>query len=148
MSMTTNKTHFLWGYLKLAYIELQYWLVGLSPEGYYSQKAAVCVGIHEYPRAIRFLKLSLESTNSAAVRAWLAYCHACQGDWANAAAEYERAGAMRPNRHTWLAQAEAELRLGNSQKGLELIAAVEAGNDALDDATRRSCQELRREFAL
>jgi len=135
-------------YAKLVYIELQYWLIGLSPEGYHGQKAAAWARLPDYPHAIAQMRQSLKYSESANSRLCVAYYLACLDDWANAAREYAQAVKLNPSPQILLAQAEAELRSGNSQKGLELISAVEVLLDTGNAGLAGTCAELRKEFGL
>jgi hypothetical protein len=133
---------------KLLYIELQYWLIGLSPEGYHDQKAAAFARLPDYPRAIAQLRASLGYSESANNRLCIAYYYVCLDDWVNAAVEYAQAAKLKPTPEILLAQAEAELRLGHTQKGVELIATAEVIVPAGKPELARAAADLRREFGL
>ena len=78
--------------LHIAYVELQYWVIGLTPEPYHWQQATACETLEKYPRAVHHFGRCLTSKESAWARGLLAYCHAQLGDWSDEA--YAAIGAM------------------------------------------------------
>lgn len=137
-----------WCFLRLGYTELQYWLVGLTPESYHLHQASVWVEMHKYRRAIAHMKAYLANTENATARWYLAYYHSCVEEWAQSAQEYARVATVLPQPVVRLGHAEAELRLGNREKGKEIIDAVDRDFPQLDDVLRRARDELRSEFLL
>ena len=137
-----------WCFLRLGYAELQYWLVGLTPESYHLHQANVWVEMHRYRRAIAHMKAYLANTENATARWHLAYYHSCVEEWSQSAAEYAKVVQVLPQPVVRLGLAEAELRLGNRTKGKEIIDAVDREFPQLEDVLRRARDELRSEFQL
>ena len=138
----------LWCFFRLTYTELQYWLVGLTPESYHLQQAGAWVEMHGYRRAIAHMKKYLANTENATARWYLAYYHTCVEEWSQAAHEYAKVVSVLPQPVVRLGQAEAELRLGNRAKGKEIIDAVDREFPRLDGAVRTARDELWEEFQL
>jgi hypothetical protein len=136
------------GLLRLAYTEAQYWLIGLTPETYHLHQAGVWADLNEYERAISHLKRYLAVTENVTARSELAFYHSCLEQWSQAATEYAKVVPAWPHPAILLAHAEAELRLGNTGKGREIIASVDREFPQLDDATRRARDELKAEFQV
>lgn len=134
--------------LRLAYTELQYWLVGLTPEGYHLHQAGLWVEMHAYRKAIGHMQKYLANTENATARWYLAYYHSCVEDWAQSALEYEKVVAVLRQPVVRLGQAEAELRLGNRAKAMEIIDGIDREFPHLDDALREARDDLRKEFQL
>ena len=138
----------VWCLLRLGYTELQYWLVGLTPESYHLHQANVWVEMHRYRRAIAHMRAYLTNTENATARWYLAYYHSCVEEWAQSAEEYAKVVPVLPQPVVRLGQAEAELRLGNRARAQEIIDAVDREFPQLDDVLRRARDELRSEFQL
>ena len=138
----------LWCLLRLSYTELQYWLIGLSPESYHLHQATVWVEMHAYRRAIVHMKSYLKNTENATARWYLAYYHSCVEEWSQAAEEFGKVVTAMPHPAVRLGQAEAELRLGNRAKAKEIIDAVDREHPQLDDTLRAARDELWNEFRL
>ena len=138
----------VWCYVRLAYTELQYWLVGLTPESYHLHQANLWVEIRAYRRAIAHMKAYLTNTENATARWYLAYYHTCVEEWSQAALEYGKVAPLLRQPVVRLGQAEAELRLGNRVKGMEIIETVDREFPALDGVLRTARDELWNEFRL
>jgi tetratricopeptide (TPR) repeat protein len=111
--------------LRLIYIEIQYWLVGLTPETYYWAKARAWEDFGDFRRATNSLSAYLKNSDDPQVRALLAYCYARRGDWARTADEYTRVLRKWNHPSIRLGLAEAERALGETEKARELIAELE-----------------------
>jgi hypothetical protein len=131
-----------WCYLRLAYTELQYWLVGLTPEGYHLRQAGVWVEMHAYRQAIGHMRAYLANTENATARWYLAYYYSCVEEWAQAALEYEKVVVVLRQPVVRLGQAEAELRLGNRARAREILDGIDREFPQLDDALREARDEL------
>ncbi|MEJ0084403.1 MAG: hypothetical protein WDO72_01865 [Pseudomonadota bacterium] len=137
-----------WCCFRLAYTELQYWLVGLTPEGYHLRQAQLWAEMQAFKRAIVHMKSYLKNTENATARWYLAYYYSCAEEWSQAALEYGRVAGVLPQPVVRLGQAEAELRLGNRAKAKEIIDSVDIEFPQLDAALRGARDELRKEFQL
>src|SRR5262245_36502899 len=93
--------------LRLVYTELQYWLIGLTPEDYHWRMASAWEELEKFSRAARHLKSYLQSSENAQVRALLAYFYARLGSWSLAAEEYKTVIAAWPHPTFILGLAEA-----------------------------------------
>lgn len=137
-----------WCYLRLVYMELQYWLVGQTPETYHLHQAGVWVELNAFRRAIAHMKAYLTNTENATARWYLAYYHSCIEEWSQAALEYGKVAPLLPQPVVWLGQAEAELRLGNRAKAKEIMEAVDRDFPQLEGALLAARKELHDEFRL
>ena len=125
-------------------MELQYWLVGLTPETYHAAQARVWEELRSYPRAITHLKRYLENSEDANIRWWLAHCHGWVGNWTEAALEYAKIVPLLPKPEVRLGQAEAEFHAGNHAKALELLDGIDRDFPTLEASLENVRVRLRR----
>lgn len=115
----------LWTYWLLTYAELNYWLVGTSPEGYHWAKARAWSRSDDHARAIEQIRRGLEYSDDLRMRCWLAWQLARIGDWSQAAREYAKVAAVTKQPVAVVGWAEAELRLGNKLKAMEVLGTLD-----------------------
>ena len=138
----------LLAYSRLVYTELQYWLVGLSPEGYHSAQARAWEDLGNFNRAAKHLAAYLENSEKPQMRALLAYCFARTERWADAAREYAAVIAKWPHPSVALGLAEAKLHLGEVAEAHALLAAVEHSSFPLDPAIAHALALLKTELVV
>jgi hypothetical protein len=132
---------------RLAYAEVQYWLVGLTPETYYWTKARAWEDFGDFRRATRNLTAYLRNSDDPQVRALLAYCYARQGDWTRTADEYTKVLRKWNHPSIRLGLAEAERALGEAAKARELIAALEQDGTPLAPQLEQALATLKGQLA-
>lgn len=131
--------------LKIGYTELQYWLVGMTPEGYHFQQSRNYEQLGASKRSAHHSHQVLRYAEYPEPRARLGYYYAMQAKYAEAAEHYRKAAKNWPHPSILLALAQAELRMGNHQAAAELIEQVEASqlNDQLVSLTADVKSELK-----
>ena len=130
---------------QVAYSELQYWCIGLTPESYHWHKGNAWDVLGNHRRAAFHLAEFLRFADSAYVRGRLAYCYAHLGRWTEASEQYERVNQKYPHPEFALGHARAELRRGNKERAAEILAAVTA-KYSLDQKHMEEAAFLREEL--
>ena len=133
--------------VRLVYTELQYWLLGLTPEGYHSAQASAWEDFGDFNRAAKHLSAYLQKSDSPHVRGLLAYCYSRTQRWPDAAREYAAVIATWPHPSLVLGLAEAKLRLGEVAEAHELVASVERGPTPLEPMVEQALVFLKTQFA-
>jgi hypothetical protein len=134
-------------FFRLAYTEVQYWLVGLSPEGYHAAQAAAWDELGNFNRVAKHLSAFLENTESAQMRAYLAYAYSRTGRWSDAAREYARVVTIWPDPSVILGLAEAKLELGDIESARALADTVEFGETPPTAAIKEAVDFFRAQLA-
>jgi hypothetical protein len=132
---------------RLIYIEIQYWLVGLTPETYYWTKARAWEDFGDFRRAALSLSAYLKNSDDPQVRALLAYCYARRGEWARTADEYAKVLRKWNHPSIRLGLAEAERALGEAANARELIAALERDGTPLAPQLAQALATLKGQLA-
>ena len=65
--------------IKLFYLYLIYWFVGLDEEGFQIGKGAYLIEMKMYPAAAKAYQRALKETDSVYVHSALGYCYLCMG---------------------------------------------------------------------
>jgi hypothetical protein len=128
---------------RLIYTELQYWLVGLTPEGYHHAQASAWEDLGNFDRAARHLRAYLQNSDKPQMRALLAYCYSRLERWPDAAREYTTAITKWPHPSLLLGLAEAKLHLGEIAYAAELAASVERSATPLEPYVARALEFLK-----
>ena len=105
---------------RLVYVEIQYWMVGITLENYHWVKASAWEQFGDLNRTAKHLEAYLKEENNPRIRAWLAYAYCRLGQWAGAEREYSQALHSWRHPSVMLALAEANHKLGNTLKAREL----------------------------
>jgi hypothetical protein len=129
--------------LRLVYAELQYWLIGLTPEDYHWRMASAWEDLGNFDRAARHLKSYLQSSENAQVRALLAYCYARLGSWSLAAEEYRIVIAAWSHPTFILGLAEAKFELGDATSARALAELVEREHPSREPYVQQALLYLR-----
>jgi hypothetical protein len=132
--------------LRLVYTELQYWLVGLTPEGYHHAQASAWEGLGNFDRAARHLRAYLQNSDKPQMRGWLAYCYSKLEQWPDAAREYTTAISKWSHPSLILGLAEAKLHLGEAADAAALAALVESSDAPLEPYVARALEFLKRQL--
>ena len=128
---------------RLVYTELQYWLVGLTPEGYHHAQASAWEDLGNFDRAARHLRAYLDNSDKPQVRGWLAYCYSKLEQWPDAAREYTAAISKWSHPSLILGLAEAKLRLGEVDQAAALAALVESSDAPIEPYVARALEFLK-----
>jgi len=129
--------------LRLVYMELQYWLVGLTPETYHHAQASAWEDLGKYDRAAKHLRAYLENSDKPQMRGWLAYCYAKLEQWPDAAREYTTAISKWSHPSLILGLAEAKLHLGDIANAAALAALVEGSDAPIEPYVARALEYLK-----
>ena len=130
--------------LKIAYTELQYWLIGMTPEGYHFQQARNFEQLGALKRSAHHSHQVLRYGEYPETRARLGYYYATLGSYQEAAEHYRKSIVGWPHPTFLLSLAQVELRLGNSQAAVELLERVE--NSESKDELAVAIAEVRSEM--
>jgi tetratricopeptide (TPR) repeat protein len=131
--------------LKIAYTELQYWLVGLMPETYHVLQSRNYEQLGAYSRAAHHCRRFLELKDHPEVRARLGLCCSLLGQHLDAVREYKKALAQWEHPAIVLALAQAEFRSGNVERARALLTGLQQSQ--LSDPLRGAIAELQNEMA-
>lgn len=131
--------------LRIAYTELQYWLVGLTPETYHLNQSRDYERLNAFSRSAHHCRRMLQLTEHAETRARLALCYSELGNNNDAVREYRKAVATWDHPGIVLGLAQAEFRAGNPETALELLKRVQ--NSDMREELRFAIADLEREMA-
>jgi tetratricopeptide (TPR) repeat protein len=134
-------------YVRLIYKELQYWLIGLTPEHYHHYQAVIFSELLRFDAAIKHYRAYLKLTDDPRVRVDLGLLLGTVSRWSEALTEYERALIKWGHPAVRLAIAEAHLRLGNKAEASRLIGLVIVEDCHESEALRSARCELLSESA-
>jgi len=129
-------------YVRLIYKELQYWLVGLTPEHYHHYQAVILSKLLRFDSAIKHYRAYLKLTDDPHVRGNLGLLLGTVSRWSEALTEYERVLVKWRHPVVRLAIVEAHLRLGNLSEASRLISLVNEEDCQESDALRKARSEL------
>ena len=129
-------------YLRLFYKEIQYWLVGLTPEHYHHYQAVVLSELLRFDGAIKHYRAYLRSSDDPHVRGNLGLLLGTVSRWSEALTEYERALVKWRHPIVRLAIVEAHIRLGNLVEASRLIGEVNDADCLESESLRRARREL------
>lgn len=132
-------------FLKVAYTELQYWLVGLTPEQYHFSQSRNYEQLAWYRQAVHHCRKLLMVCENPETRARLGLCYSLLGNHVESAREYRKAVAAWDDPAVMLGLAQAEFRNGNLETALELMNRVQ--NSAMGHHLRYAIAELQAEMA-
>jgi thioredoxin-like negative regulator of GroEL len=129
--------------LKLIWTEVQYWMVGLTPETYHWSMAQAWEQLGDFRRAGRHFAGYLQNSENTQVRAMLAWCHTKNGSWSEAAKEYAKVLTLAKHPSLELGLAESYLELGQVENAQPLIDSVEKQADSLEPRMQEALIELK-----
>ena len=147
--METAAKSFSWkrsiALLKVGYTELQYWLVGMTPESYDFQQSRNYDELGAAKRSAHHAHEVLKHAEYPEPRARLGYYYAMLGNPAEAVEHYRKAVATWPHPSILLALAQMELRVGRYGAASELVTRVE--NSDMKNQLLEAIAEVRSELA-
>ena len=129
--------------LRIAYVELQYWGLGLTPEFYHWRQGEAFELLGRYRKAAHHFRRYLSTKDNPQVRGLLAYCYAKLGSWPEAAREYEAADKAMPMASLSMGYATALAALGKNDQALAVVAAIEERYAELDGSYRNAIETLK-----
>ena len=112
----TTKARIAFAYLKIFYLYLTYWLVGLTEEGFQYKKAWYLTEIGNYHAAIYALKKSVNNLKAGYVYGLLGWCYIQLEDFENALEYYSKAYAKDQSPTILLGLAVSECHAGSLEK--------------------------------
>ena len=111
-----------WCTLKLVYLYLQYWLVGLDETGFQVTKGNHLLDLGLYPAAAKAYQRALKETQSAYVHASLGFCYLNIGLFDKAVSSLRSAYSKNPRADVGVTLAQALLEAGEREEGARLHA--------------------------
>jgi tetratricopeptide (TPR) repeat protein len=135
-----------WSVLKMVYLYVAYWFVGIPEEVFHRYKGNYWVELNSYHRAIRSYKKALKDSNDARLHAMIGYCYSRMGN-NNEAVEFYRAAKNKIHDQrvdVGLARSEYEAR--NIDKSDEVIQQVRT--QEIDLSTERTLDHLEEQIAV
>jgi tetratricopeptide (TPR) repeat protein len=103
----------IWSILKLGYLYLCYWLVGLEEEEFYIPKANYCADIGWYNVAIRTYEKALNESSDPMIHAALGWCYSEIRNDEKALEHYRIAYSKKASPEFGVGLAFAEYTVGN-----------------------------------
>lgn len=131
--------------LKIGYTELQYWFVGMTPEGYHFTQSRNYDQLSAPDRSAYHAHEVLKYAEYPEPRARLGYYYAMRGKTAEAAEHYRKATETWPHPSILLALAQAELRLGRHDVAADLLGRAESSD--MKEQLLEAIAEVRSELA-
>jgi tetratricopeptide (TPR) repeat protein len=136
-----------WAILKLMYLYLAYWLVGISEEAFYMGKGNYLIELNAYSRAIRSYKKALSDSNDRNIHAMIGYCHSCIGSHQEAVEYYRQAYKKIPDQSIDINLAISEFEAGNIDESETIINELR-GSANMDTSTKETLDNLEARIAL
>ena len=125
-----------WTILKLVYLYLQYFLLGLLEEGFQIQKAGYLCDLGLFAAAAKAYQKALRETQSPFVQASLGYCYLCL-DLPEKAVEYlGRAYERRPIPNVGATLLQALRANGDTSRARELSEKLKRSREKLSPEAR------------
>jgi len=121
-----------WKIVKLVYLFLGYWVVGLPQEYFYIKKGKYFVDLNWYHRAIRNYKKTLRDSDDPHIHSMLGYCYSRIGTPLDSIEHYNKAHDKIRDPKIDLGLAISEFESGNIEKSVEIIQEVRRSNDRLE----------------
>lgn len=118
-----------WGTLKLVYLYLQYWFLGLDEEGYQVTKGNYLLDLGLYPAAAKAYRRALKETESPFVHASLGFCYLNIGLFDKAVQSLKIAYSKKPRTDFGVSLAQALLEAGEHDESARLYAALKQSAD-------------------
>jgi tetratricopeptide (TPR) repeat protein len=131
--------------LKIGYTELQYWFIGMTPEGYHFAQSRNYDQFGAPDRAAHHAREVLKRAEYPEPRARLGYYCAMRGQTAEAAEHYRKVTETWPHPSILLALAQAELKLGRHDVAADLLHRAEGSE--MKDQLLGAIAEVRSELA-
>lgn len=103
----------IWSFVKLIYLYIAYWAVGLEEEEFYIPKANYCADIGWYNAAIKTYKKALNESNNPLIHSALGWCYAEVGDNEKSVEHYRIAYDKKNYPEIGIGLAYAEYNVGN-----------------------------------
>ena len=132
--------------LKVGYTELQYWFIGMTPEGYHFKQARNYDELGATRRSAHHSHEVLKYAEYSEPRARLGYYYVTLGNHADAVEHYRKAVQTWPHPSIMLALAQAELRLGNIDAAVTWLERAE--NSEMKAQLQDAIAEVRSELAI
>lgn len=136
-----------WGALKLVYLYLQYWIVGLDEEGFQITKGNYLLDLGLYPAAAKAYKRALQDSRSPYVHASLGYCYLNMGMPDRAVQSLRTAYAKTPRADFGLSLAHSLLEAGETKESERLLALLKGGADSYTPEMRAELGRLEEALA-
>lgn len=119
-------------FLKVVYTEIQYWLVGMTPEGYHLKQGRNYEQLVAYSRAAHHYRRFLEWRDHGEIRARLGICYAMLDMNAESVTQYRKALEQWDHPAIMIGLAQVEFRTGNAEAARQLLQRVQASESAQD----------------
>jgi tetratricopeptide (TPR) repeat protein len=132
-----------WTIIRLLYLYIGYWLVGLPQEYFYIKKGNYFVDLKWYHRAIRNYKKALQDSDDPHIHSMLGYCYSQIGTPVDSVEHYSKAHDKIRDPKTDLGLAISEVESGNIEKSEEIIFEVSRSSYQLEPSDVETLDWLR-----
>ena len=122
----------IWAIIKLFYVHLAYFLVGLDQEAFYIARAYYFADLEWFNYAIGNYKKALKESNDPHVKAALGYCYLMVGDYEKSVKYYREAYQKSEDPVISFGLAYAELNKGNIEKGKKVLQVLSERKNELE----------------
>ena len=136
-----------WAILKLIYLYLAYWLVGLPEELFYTEKGNYLMELNAYDPAIRTYKKALRDANDRRIHAMIGYCHSQMGSHKEAVENYRQAYKKIHDQNIDIGLAISEYEAGNIDESETIINDLRRSTK-IDTSTKETLDNLEARIAL
>ena len=136
----------IWALIKLFYVHLAYFLVGLDQEAFYIARAYYFTDLEWFNYAIGNYKKALKESTDPLVTAALGYCYLMVGDYEKSVKYYREAYQKSKDPVISFGLAYAELNKGNIKEGKKILQSLSKKENELEphhlDELNRLKQEI------
>ena len=132
----------IWTNLKIIYLYVLYWCVGLEEEEFYIKKADYYIDLNKYHRAIRSYERALKYSNHPYIHSKLSYCYTQTGKYKNTAEYFRKVFNDIDNPKTALRLAREELESGNIDRSTDLIKKLKSMESTLTSSEKEKLMFL------
>ncbi len=123
----------IWISIKLIYLYIAYWLVGLSEEDFYITKGNYFADLEKYYSAIICFKKALKESEMYTLYASIGWCHAAIDNDAKAIEYYRKAYEKIKRHYVTVTLASLEMECGNIDQCKEVFKNIKENRDELPE---------------
>ena len=136
-----------WIILKLIYLYVAYWLVGIPEDIFYIEKGSYLIDLNAYDLAIKSYEKALKDCDDRRIHAMIGYCHSQTGSHKEAVESYRKAYRKIHDQSIDIGLAISEYDAGNIDESEAIIRELR-GSAKLNTTTRETLNNLEERIAL
>lgn len=121
-----------WLFVKLVYLYIAYWLVGLSEEYFQIMKGHYLLDLGWPRRAIRNFKKALKNSDDPRIYEMIDYCYSQLGNQNGGIECYRKAFEEKGDPRIGFGLAKAEFNRGNIEKSIDIIRGIQDSTHTVD----------------